>query len=450
MLIDPITGPGGDLANECSQAGVRDLRGPTAARTDHVVVMGRGTPDVGVLPARQVDPLDDPDLGEDVQRAEDGRASDAETTRACLGDEVRGRKVAGLVGDELRDGAARLGQAVTGAVQGGQEWGVVNHGRRLAQNACCWDSVSIVARRWPPAVPLGHMTFVGLWDRPELVHTERHGTGPCQVTGDTMTIEIGSQKAGRIGRRGGSRTATSLPIGEVDANIFSCPACSRPLGVGTSLCPNCGTHLIAGVRASRAVVFVGIGLFSGMILSAGLMAALSVAAPHPADLAVADAPPIVTPSQVAVASAAAPPVDPAVPSGAVSALRQSTLLNQRVLADAERLTAALAASSPSSAAIGPILRTLAATASFGTDLAPTVGTWDRADVVSRDLAGFYASIAETAEEGLSASFANNGAYVAAAERMLEIVSGLEALDTASRTLAASADLELPPLTVPSP
>ncbi|MBA2300263.1 MAG: hypothetical protein H0W22_05760 [Chloroflexi bacterium] len=260
-----------------------------------------------------------------------------------------------------------------------------------------------------------------------------------------MTIEIGSQKAGRIGRGGGSRMATSLPIGEVDANIFACPACSRPLGVGTSLCPSCGTHLIAGVRTSRAVVFVGIGLFSGMILGAGLMAALSVTTPRPLDLAVADAPPIVAPSQVPVASAAAPPVDAGISSGAMSALRQSTLLNQRVLGDADRLTAALSAPKPSSAVIGPILRTLASTASFGAGVAATVGSWDRGDAVSKDLALFYASIAETADEGLSASFANNRAYVAAAEKMLEIVGGLGAIDAASRTLAASADVVLPPL-----
>ena len=40
-----------------------------------------------------------------------------------------------------------------------------------------------------------------------------------------MTIEIGSQKVGRVGRRGRTSAATSMPIGEVDANIFGCPAC---------------------------------------------------------------------------------------------------------------------------------------------------------------------------------------------------------------------------------
>jgi hypothetical protein len=51
---------------------------------------------------------------------------------------------------------------------------------------------------------------------------------------------------------------------------------------------------------------------------------------------------------------------------------------------------------------------------------------------------------------LSSSLSSSRAYVAAAERMLKIVAGLDALDGAARALAASADLNLPPLTAPSP
>jgi len=263
-----------------------------------------------------------------------------------------------------------------------------------------------------------------------------------------MTIEIGSQKVGRVGRRGGARLAPSLAIGEVDANIFACPACSRPLGTGTTRCPGCATHLIGGVKLSRAAVFVGVGAFTGMILSGALMAIMSAVGTPPADTAVVPPPPIVTPSQAPLTSAPPPVVDPAIPSSALSALRQATLLNQRVLTDAGRLGSALAASEPSSAEIAPILRTLATTATFGAGLAPTVGDWDQADVVATDLAAFYAAIAETSEEGLSASLTSRRAYVAAAERMLEIVAGLDAIDAASRALAGSVDLRLPPLTKP--
>ena len=264
-----------------------------------------------------------------------------------------------------------------------------------------------------------------------------------------MTIEIGSQKVGRIGRRGGARHAPSIAIGEADANIFACPACSRPLGTGSTRCPGCGTRLIAGVRASRAAVFVGVGGFTGIILSAALMTVTSALGTRPVEAVVVPAPPVVTPTQLPIASVRPPVADPAIPSGALSALRQSTLLNRRVVSDADRLTAALAAAKPSSREIAPILRTMATTASFGSGLAPSVGEWDRADAVATDLAAFYAAISATAEEGLSASLSSTPAYIAAGERMLEIVAGLEALDAASRTAAGAAEVELPPLAPPS-
>ncbi len=264
-----------------------------------------------------------------------------------------------------------------------------------------------------------------------------------------MTIELGSQKVGRIGRRGGARnqTPSQMPIGETDANIFACPACSRPLGVGTSRCPSCSTRLVAGVKVSRAVAFVALGIAVGMIASGGLMALTSTAA-RPAPVAVVLAPPVVAPSTAPIASAAAPaPVaNPGIPSGAISALRQSTLLNQRLVGDADRLTAAIAASRPSVTEIAAALRSMASTSAFGLRLAPSVGEWDKADVVSKDLRTFYGDIGRTAQDALSASMSNDRAYVAAAAKMLAIVAGLDKIDTASRELAASADIELPPLT----
>lgn len=262
-----------------------------------------------------------------------------------------------------------------------------------------------------------------------------------------MTLEIGTQKVGRVGRRRGAPATEQMPIGEADANIFACPACSRPLGVGTPRCPSCGTRLVAGVKLSRALSFVALGVTIGMIASGGVMAVTSAA--RPADLAVMPAPTIVTPTTAPVPSAAAPTVHSGIPSSAVSALRQSTLLNQRVVADAERLTAALALPNPSSSDIAPILRAMLSTSSFGARLAPTVGEWDKAGVVSTDLAAFYAEIASTAQDGLAASLSDRAAFVTAGKRMLTVVGGLDGIDSASRTLAASADIELPPLMLES-
>jgi hypothetical protein len=263
-----------------------------------------------------------------------------------------------------------------------------------------------------------------------------------------MTIEIGSQKIGRIGRRG-TRMAPSLPIGEIDANIFACPACSRPLDSGTRRCPGCATRLIAGVKASRAVAFVFVGGLAGTMFGAGLVVAVSFLGARPVEAVVAPVPAVVKPSHAPIASAPVPAVDPGIPSSALSALRQATLLNQRVLDDAGRLTAALSMTEPSSSEIAPILRSMASTAMFGQRLAPTVGGWTQAETVSADLVAFYAAIIETADQGLSSSLSSDRTYVAAGERIQKIVAGLDALDAASRTLAAAADLELPPLT-PTP
>ena len=139
------------------------------------------------------------------------------------------------------------------------------------------------------------------------------------------------------------------------------------------------------------------------------------------------------------------PVLPAVPPAALSALRQSTVVNQRLLADADLLSQAMAASAPSPAEIAPLLRNLASTAAFGDRIATAVGTWDEGAAVATELAVFYSAIDRIAGEGLSASINNERAYRDAGRRMLTVLDGLPDLDAASRGLAATADVELPPL-----
>jgi ribosomal protein L37AE/L43A len=262
-----------------------------------------------------------------------------------------------------------------------------------------------------------------------------------------MAIDTTSRKVGRFGRRSGSPRATTLPIGETDSNIFSCPSCSRPLGKGVSLCPGCGTRLLAGVQLQRAVGFIAIGLVAGTLVGGGVMGVASAAASRSAD-GVIGAPPIVIPTQVPISTAVAPIVDPAIPASALSALGQSAVLNQRVLIDADRLTQALASAAPSGAEIAPVLRSLASTAAFAHGVAIDVGDWDDGAAVSASLVSFYGSVTSIAEDGLSASVGNSRAYVVAAEQMLEAIAGLTELDAASRVLAARADLELPSIRPP--
>lgn len=248
--------------------------------------------------------------------------------------------------------------------------------------------------------------------------------------------------------RGRDSSPESGAIGLPDTNIFLCPRCSRPLAVGVSRCAGCGTRLVAGVPLLKVSGFVALGLVAGLTVGGGIVA---VAMSGIQQVAIAQPPVAAIPSAVPVApaapvvTAAPPPVAPLVPPAALSALRQSAVVNQRLLADADLLATALGATKPSSAEIAPLLRGLASTASFGDRLAPAVAKWDDGDAVSVALGAFYASIGRIADEGLSASLTNERAYVDAGRQMLALMDGLTDLDAASRGLAASADLELPPL-----
>jgi hypothetical protein len=250
--------------------------------------------------------------------------------------------------------------------------------------------------------------------------------------------------------RGRDSSPEDVAIGVPDANIFLCPRCSRPLAVGASRCAGCGTRLVSGVPLLKVGGFVALGLVAGLAVGGGIVA-VAMSGGQPAAVPIVQPPVAVVPSVAPamsgapVLSGAPPPVAPLVPPAALSALRQSTVVNQRLLADADLLATALAATKPSSAEIAPLLRGLASTASFGDRLAPAVAKWDDGDAVSMALGAFYASIGRIADEGLSASLTNERAYVDAGRQMLALMDGLTDLDAASRGLAASADLELPPL-----
>jgi hypothetical protein len=263
-----------------------------------------------------------------------------------------------------------------------------------------------------------------------------------------MTVEVARGRA----RRGKNASIGQAAVGEADANIFNCPRCARPLAVGNSRCAGCGLRMVAGVPLTRVLGFVAPGLILGLLVGGGVVAAMT-ALTRPVATPTTQPPAAVVPSAApavsAVPTAVAPVVDPAIPAVAVSALRQSTTLNQRLLADADRLAAALASDRPSGAEIAPLLRALASTASFGDRLGPSVAQWTDGAAVSEGLAAFYAEVGRAADEGLTASVQNDRAYADAGKKMLVILDRLTELDAASRSLAASAELELPPL-VPAP
>jgi hypothetical protein len=228
-----------------------------------------------------------------------------------------------------------------------------------------------------------------------------------------------------------------------DANIFGCPRCGRPQAVGNSRCAGCGLRMVDGLPFLRVSRFIAGGLLIGMLVGGGMVGAITWLT-RPVDKSVVQAPATVTPSVAPGAPIAAPTVDPAIPRAAVSALRQTTTLNQRLLADARRLTRALA-NRPSGAEIAPVLRSIASTASLGDGVAPTVAQWPEGAAVSRALVALYAAAGRVADDGLAASVKNDRAYINTAKQMRTVLARLTDLDASSRALALGAGIELPPL-----
>lgn len=264
-----------------------------------------------------------------------------------------------------------------------------------------------------------------------------------------MTIDALPGRARRSNRS--RKTEPTMAIGEIDANIVACPACSRPLDAGASRCPSCGTRLLAGTRATHAFGFVAAGLLVGLIIGTSVTGAVAIltrptAAPTTGDPTTPAA--SAAPAASAVVPSAAPVVDPAIPTAAVSALRQAAALNQRLADDGGRLAAALAVNPRSTADLARILRSLSSNAQFGERLAPEVGRWAAAGGLSTDLATLYAEVGLTARDGLAASLRNDAAYVDASRRMVALLGGLAAVDAEARPLADEAGLQLAPLVLP--
>lgn len=243
-----------------------------------------------------------------------------------------------------------------------------------------------------------------------------------------------------------------LPIGDEGTEIFSCPACTRPLAVGSRRCPRCRTRLVRGVRATTAAAFVASGLIVGLCLGVAVVA-LPLAVGTPATAA---ADPTAVPAATAgtpVASAApiatvAPPPLPAIPAAAVSALERTAEMNARLAAQAPILQAALVEPSLDTFVVAGVLRAMTADAAYATGAADRLGAWDDAAALSAGLAAVYADVRAIALEGLASSLASEPAYRTAATRMLAVLAGLAPLDAASRDLAVEAGVELPVVALP--
>ncbi|MFL5677230.1 MAG: hypothetical protein ACJ77X_06285 [Chloroflexota bacterium] len=247
-----------------------------------------------------------------------------------------------------------------------------------------------------------------------------------------------------------SKEADGLAIGESDATIFTCPACARPLAEGTFKCPGCGTRLIMGVRLKRAGGILALGIVVGILLGGAATAAvIGVSLKDP----VAATTPAATTAPAAVTPTAAPsfvaPPEFAAPAAAVSALSGTAVVNGRIAVDAATLASTLGRSNATSIELARALRSLAADAALGIDLAGRLAPWTDSAQVRTDLDDFYRAMAQEARTGLRASLNDTGAYRKAGVAMQTVLRTMATVDTQSRGLADSIGLELPPVVLPS-
>jgi hypothetical protein len=252
--------------------------------------------------------------------------------------------------------------------------------------------------------------------------------------------------------RSSAEKAIGLPdpaIGEIDAHVFTCPACARPLSNGTARCPGCGVHLIIGLRARQAGGILALGVAIGVLVGVAVTA-VTISASLPSTVQAAAVLPSAAPA-VAVPSLAPPAITIPIQGAhtvAMTALSGTAVVNGRIALDATTLRTTLADRAATTADIARALRSLAADAALGSDLTGRLGVWPAAAPVTTDLETFYRSMAGTARDGLRSSLGDNGSYRAAGAAMLKVLAGLGRVDAASRTLAQTVDLELPPVVLP--
>ena len=220
---------------------------------------------------------------------------------------------------------------------------------------------------------------------------------------------------------------TSGAIGEPDAHVFNCPKCARPLTEGTPRCPGCGVRLIMGVVLRRAGTLMGFGFVIGLFIGGVVMSAVITTLIHPAAPAVAAEPAATAPRRRRVGApnaSAGPCRRPAVDPGGRPLLAPPDVAPRR--ADRERRRRPLGCvpvqglgrgHRPRSFGRSPPTRPSAATS------CTQLRTWDEADELAADRAGFYASISAIAHDGLRASMSDKKSYRATAKAMLKRAQG---------------------------
>ncbi|HEV8404027.1 MAG TPA: zinc ribbon domain-containing protein [Candidatus Limnocylindrales bacterium] len=257
-----------------------------------------------------------------------------------------------------------------------------------------------------------------------------------------MTVNLLQRKKRGSATPDAKPTKTSFAIGENEARVSYCPSCGTPVSEGTWRCPGCGGKLILGVPFKRGAAVLAVGFALG-ILTGGVVAASAISVPR-GDSAAQEAA-VATSVPLATAIPTAPPVAIAAPQAAVTALSGTALVNGRIAAESAALASTLADSKAPTIDIARALRSLSADATQGIDLAARLAPWTEADAARDQLDHFYRTVSSTATLALRVSLNDGPGYRRSATEMMRVLSGLAAVDAASRTLAATVDLQLPPV-----
>ncbi len=181
-------------------------------------------------------------------------------------------------------------------------------------------------------------------------------------------------------------------------------------------------------------MLVGAGVVAGIVVG-GLL--VGIALPRQATPAgIADGPATSAPSLVPVSS------NPA------AALRGTTALNGRLAADADPLTAALAAKTFPVQDVIAVLRRMSIDTRAAAAMVPSLGEWPAAPAHQAALTAFYDELTTEIDGGLAAAASNEASYKATTTSILATLRKVAVLDAEARALAAGTTIVLPEITIP--
>jgi len=156
-----------------------------------------------------------------------------------------------------------------------------------------------------------------------------------------------------------------------------------------------------------------------------------------------------TASNGPIATAAAfGPVTPIAAAEGAAALRGTTTLNGRLVAEAGPLARAVAAKSFPVSDVVKVLRRMSADTRAAAAMVKALDGWPAAGTQQAALAAFYAELGSEIDGALAASSRSVAAYKTATRQVVATLAKVAELDAASRSLAADVGLSLPVIVLP--